>query len=139
MNEGKIVPAEITISLIKNKMAKSGWGEKKFLISGFPRDLENDQGWEDRMEEYVNFEYVVYFEADEQTLNQRCELRSWNLSRKEDNAETLKKRFKHFEEKELPIIEKYTNLGKVKKINALLSIEEVQAEMNKELFEYIIQ
>ena len=39
--EGKIVPVEITVNLIKKAMVKAGWIEKKFLIDGFPRNSEN--------------------------------------------------------------------------------------------------
>lgn len=41
--EGKIVPAEVTVRLLRNAMEKSG--KKKFLVDGFPRDLMNLQCW----------------------------------------------------------------------------------------------
>ena len=39
--DGKIVPVEITVNLIKKAMMKHGWNEKKFLVDGFPRNKEN--------------------------------------------------------------------------------------------------
>ena len=36
--QGKIVPATITCGLIKKVMEKNGWGNKKFLIDGYPRN-----------------------------------------------------------------------------------------------------
>ena len=39
--EGKIVPGEIPVNLIKKAMAKHGWNEKKYLVDGFPRNSEN--------------------------------------------------------------------------------------------------
>ena len=39
--EGKIVPCEIPVNLIKKAMAKHGWNEKKYLVDGFPRNSEN--------------------------------------------------------------------------------------------------
>ncbi len=39
--EGGLVPAEITVNLIKNAMKKKGWSEKLFIIDGFPRNIEN--------------------------------------------------------------------------------------------------
>ena len=36
--EGKIVPVEITVNLIKKAMLKNGWEAQKFLIDGFPRN-----------------------------------------------------------------------------------------------------
>ena len=39
MQEGKIVPSEVTVNLLKKAMEESG--KNKFLIDGFPRNLEN--------------------------------------------------------------------------------------------------
>jgi len=44
IKEGKIVPAEVTVRLLHEAMEKSG--KTKFLIDGFPRNLENLQVWE---------------------------------------------------------------------------------------------
>jgi len=43
--DGKKIPAEITVNLIKNVMIKAGWNEKLFLIDGFPMNLENYEVW----------------------------------------------------------------------------------------------
>ena len=39
IKEGKIVPVEITVKLLKNAMQKSEI--KKFLVDGFPRSVDN--------------------------------------------------------------------------------------------------
>ena len=39
MQQGQIVPSEVTVTLLKNAMIESG--KTKFLIDGFPRNLEN--------------------------------------------------------------------------------------------------
>ena len=41
--EGKIVPAAITVRLLRNAMEASG--KQKFLVDGFPRNLENLEVW----------------------------------------------------------------------------------------------
>ena len=41
IDEGKIVPVEITVNLIKKAMEKNGWNRKKYLIDGFPRNEDN--------------------------------------------------------------------------------------------------
>jgi UMP-CMP kinase len=46
MEDGKIVPVEITCSLLKEEMKENGWNEKYlFLIDGFPRNNDNFDGW----------------------------------------------------------------------------------------------
>merc|ERR1712166_1485071 len=77
--EGKIVPVEITIALILNKMKACGdEGISKFLIDGFPRSEDNYDGW--------------FAEAAGQEV------------RKDDNLESLQKRFATFKEQSLPIV-----------------------------------
>ena len=44
MKEGKIVPQEVTIALLKAAMSKSS--TKKFLIDGFPRKLDQAEIFE---------------------------------------------------------------------------------------------
>lgn len=44
MNEGKIVPSEVTIKLLQKAMVESG--NDKFLIDGFPRNEENRAAFE---------------------------------------------------------------------------------------------
>lgn len=43
IKEGKIVPAEVTIGLLRAAMERSG--KNKFLIDGFPRNPENLSVW----------------------------------------------------------------------------------------------
>lgn len=38
IDEGKIVPSQITIGLLENAMRDIGWEEGRFLIDGFPRN-----------------------------------------------------------------------------------------------------
>ena len=47
MKEGKIVPQEVTIRLLKKAMAKAS--SKKFLIDGFPRKLDQAETFENEV------------------------------------------------------------------------------------------
>lgn len=42
--EGKIVPAEVTVGLLRKAMKESG--KSRFLIDGFPRNPDNLAAWE---------------------------------------------------------------------------------------------
>ena len=39
--EGKMVPGEIPVNLIKKTLVKHEWNGKKYLVDGFPRNSEN--------------------------------------------------------------------------------------------------
>ena len=45
VKEGKLVPVELVLQLVKDKMQELGWAGGKFLIDGFPRGQENWDGW----------------------------------------------------------------------------------------------
>ena len=58
--EGKIVPSEITVSLLARAMEKSGLKEGRFLIDGFPRNIENLSTWEKEMNHRVNVPFMLH-------------------------------------------------------------------------------
>jgi UMP-CMP kinase len=45
IKEGNCVPVEISVNLIKEAMEMHGWSTKRFLIDGFPRNQDNEDGW----------------------------------------------------------------------------------------------
>ena len=40
-------------------------GKSKFLIDGFPRNRDNLDGWNAKMEDKVDFKFVLFFECQE--------------------------------------------------------------------------
>ena len=135
--EGKIVPVEITCQLLKRGMEKQGWGAKRFLIDGFPRNQDNFDGWERVVGEYVDMPFVLFMEADEETMISRIMERSKTSGRNDDNIEALRKRFATFRNESMPIITKYEGMGKVRRIDGLQPIDEVFAEVERTFKDYI--
>ncbi|XP_068676819.1 UMP-CMP kinase-like isoform X1 [Montipora foliosa] len=131
MKEGKIVPVEITISLIEKAMNKNSI--KKFLIDGFPRNDNNLQGWNKVMDGKVYTKCVLFFECTEEECIRRIMERAKSSGRSDDNIESLRKRFHTYETQTLPIIQHYEKLGLVKKIQAIKSPEEVFDEVQNVL------
>ena len=119
IKEGKIVPSEVTIKLLERAMLENG--NDKFLIDGFPRNEENRAAFEDVAK--IEPSFVLYFDCSEEEMERR--LLGRNEGREDDNVETIRKRFKVFQESSLPVIEYYNSKGKVRKIDARRPIEEV--------------
>ncbi len=131
------MPVEITCGLLKKAMERNGWAEKKYLIDGFPRNQDNYDGWVSVMGDSVEVPFIFHFDADEDTLVERIMERSKSSGRNDDNIETLRKRLKTFENETMPIINYYDSQGKCKKINGLQSVDEVFADVIKEVQAYI--
>ena len=69
--QGKIVPVQITVNLIKKAMEKNGWSKKQFLIDGFPRNQDNVDGWEEVLSEHVDMRFVLVLECTEEAMISR--------------------------------------------------------------------
>lgn len=131
ISAGKIVPSEITVTLIKNAMEElSGEkGQTKFLIDGFPRSEGNVNAWMEVVGDKANVESVLFFECPEDTLTSRLLERAKTSGRSDDSIDVIRKRFVTYREESMPIIKMYEKEGKVRKIIADRSIEEVYKEV----------
>lgn len=119
IQEGKIVPSEVTVKLLQRAMQESE--NDKFLIDGFPRNEENRAAFEEVTK--IVPEFVLFFDCPEEEMEKRILNR--NQGRVDDNVETIRKRFKVFVESSLPVIEYYSSKGKVQKIDAAKPVAEV--------------
>jgi UMP-CMP kinase len=88
-------------------MEKQGWNKKKFLIDGFPRNQDNFDGWERVVGSSVEVPFVLFMDADEDTMISRIMERSKTSGRNDDNIEALRKRFKTFHTETMPIVTFY--------------------------------
>jgi UMP-CMP kinase len=115
IRNGQIVPMEITIALLEAAMKESIEKEnkKQFLIDGFPRKMDQAEKFEETV---VEARFVLYFACGEETLLKRLLKRGENSGRSDDNIESIKKRFKVFEETSFPVIEAYEKQDKVRKV-----------------------
>jgi UMP-CMP kinase len=122
---------------MKKAMEKNGWNKKRYLIDGFPRGQENLDNWEKIFGDSVDIPFVVFFEANEDTMIERIIERGKTSGRSDDNAESLKKRFATYNAESVPIVDYFDKKGKVRKINALRSIDEISADVEKAFKGYI--
>ncbi|XP_060207538.1 UMP-CMP kinase 3-like isoform X1 [Lycium barbarum] len=119
MKEGKLVPSDVTVRLLQQAMQEMD--SDKFLIDGFPRNEENVKTFENLAN--MEPEFVLYLDCPQDEMERR--LLSRNEGREDDNIETIRKRFKVFMESTVPAVEYYESKGKVRKVDAGKSIDEV--------------
>jgi len=134
---GKIVPVEITCTLLENAMNKHMQEEGKFefLIDGFPRNEDNLQGWAKQMGDKVDERFCFFFNCSEQTCIDRVMGRAAaaEVKRSDDNIEALRKRFHTYETSTMPIIQHFKSLNKCVEIDAGKSQEEVYEQVQQAL------
>ncbi|XP_009374506.2 UMP-CMP kinase [Pyrus x bretschneideri] len=119
IREGKIVPSQVTVQLIRKEMESSD--NDKFLIDGFPRSEENREAFEQIIGREPNV--VLFFDCPEQEMVKRVLNR--NQGRVDDNIDTIKKRLEIFDELNWPVINHYSKTRKLHKINAVGTVDDI--------------
>ncbi|CAK8575467.1 unnamed protein product [Lathyrus sativus] len=125
IREGRIVPSAVTVKLILRELASGD--SHKFLIDGFPRSEENRIAFERITGSEPNF--VLFFDCPEKEMVKR--VLSRNQGRIDDNIDTMKKRLKVFEALNLPVVDYYANKGKLHRINAVGTEDEVFEQVRR--------
>mmetsp|Transcript_11360 Transcript_11360/g.12698 ORF Transcript_11360/g.12698 Transcript_11360/m.12698 type:complete len:236 (+) Transcript_11360:159-866(+) len=127
---GAIVPAAITVSLLRNAMEAEyeNRGCTKFLIDGFPRSEGNITAWNSTMAKH-HIEFVLNFVCPEEILIGRLLERGQTSGRNDDQIDVIRKRFHTFQKECKPIVEMYEKDNKVRTIASDQPIEDVYNEV----------
>ncbi|KAG8998708.1 UMP-CMP kinase [Tulasnella sp. JGI-2019a] len=139
IREGTIVPMEVTIKLLENAIKDAldkphpnevGWedGRGRFLVDGFPRKMDQAVKFD---EDVCPSSYVIFFRLTEEIMLERLTERGKTSGREDDNEESIKKRFRTFEETSMPVIDYYRQQNKVVDIDASPSVADVYVEVKK--------
>eukprot|EP00854_Cymbomonas_tetramitiformis_P018551 gene18552-22148_t len=124
MKEGKLVPMEVTIGLLKSNMIKSKG--TKFLVDGFPRALDQAKCFEEKVAQCSK---VLFFDCPMDTMIERLMERGKTSGRADDNLTTIKKRLDTFVKQSVPVVDYYSD--KCFKISSVPTPAEVYVEVKK--------
>jgi len=141
IREGRIVPSEVTIKLLENAIREAldiprpgveGWegGKGRFLVDGFPRKMDQAQRFDD---EVCLSAYVLFLSCTEEVMLARLLERGKTSGREDDNVDSIKKRFKTFEELSMPVVQHYRTLNKVVEVDSTRTIEKVYQDLRQQI------
>ena len=135
---GKLVPNEITVTLLRNAMEKvtRTTGKNNFLLDGFPRSLDNLEGWYEIFGREAELPRMLYLECPYAVLEERILGRANHSGRVDDNVESLKLRFDTFKAETLPTIECFKKQGKCVEIDTSQDRQTVYSLVRSSLAEY---
>lgn len=138
IKDGKIVPMEITVALLSNAMAAalaSGAAEDKkadekarFLVDGFPRKLDQATFFEETV---CPSELTLFLNCPEEVMEERLLKRGETSGRDDDNAESIRKRFRVFVETSMPVVRAFEAQGKVVSVEATGKEEDVYGRIRE--------
>lgn len=134
IKDGKIVPMEVTVQLLENAMtdvvSKSKDGKGKFLIDGFPRKMDQAIKFEETV---CPSKFVLFYDCPEEEMQKRLLKRGETSGRSDDNAASIKKRFKTFVETSMPVVDYFRGKDQVIQIVATKTPDEVYKETREKL------
>jgi UMP-CMP kinase len=134
IREGTIVPMEVTVALLSNAMADAlSQGRFKtkparFLIDGFPRKLDQAVFFEETV---CSSRLTLFLNCPEDVLLSRLLKRGETSGRDDDNIESIRKRFRVFEETSMPVVHMFEKQNKVVRIEATGTVEEVYGRIRE--------
>ena len=116
---GDLVPNEIIVKLLKEAMEKitRTTGKNNFLLDGFPRSLNNMDGWYEIFGNDSPLPTMLYFECPYDILEQRILSRAKYSGRTDDNIKSMKQRFDTYKAETLPTVEFFKSKNKCVEID----------------------
>ena len=162
MDDGKLVPDSTIIGIIKDRLAQNDC-QKGFILDGFPRTLPQAEALKELMNSMnKKLDRVISLDVPDSLIVGRitgrrvcnecgasfhvefnpskvedvCDYCSGKLIiRKDDNAETVKSRLEAYHTQTAPLIEFYTDMGVMLKLDGTKEVAQVTEDMFKAIGE----
>ena len=136
MDAGDLVPDEITVAMVKDRLAETD-AKSGFLLDGFPRTIAQAEQLRESLQELGHaLDCVLELVVDEDELVRRLSGRrmlvdgQW-VQRDDDEPETVRHRLQVYREQTAPLSGWYDSEGLLSQIDAIGAVEEVtQRAMN---------
>ncbi|MCW3991319.1 MAG: adenylate kinase [Candidatus Bathyarchaeota archaeon] len=158
MNRGELVPDDIVISIMEERLNKPDT-EGGFVLDGFPRSMRQAMALDRILErQKATLDTLLYVAAKPETIVGRLSLRrscpkcgavyhlrdmppkeegvcdecgSRLIQREDDTEEIILHRFEVYERQTFPILERYQEAGKMEEISGDLDIDQIPAAIEE--------
>ncbi len=152
MDEGKLVPDDIIIGIIKEKLNELK--DRNVILDGFPRTIPQAESLDKMLqEEGKQVDAVILFKIDDKEVIRRLSGRRIDpktgkvyhiefnpppegvevIQRDDDKEEVIKKRLEVYHEQTEPLVEYYKKQNKLFEIDASKPVEEVYNQIKNVL------
>lgn len=120
MSAGNLVPDEVMIGIVEERLAKADVSARGFLLDGFPRTEAQAKALAETLGP-DGIDLVINLDVPLAVVRQRVAGRN----RADDSPEALERRLQDYEEKTVPAVEWFGSTGKLVQIDGVGSEDEV--------------
>jgi adenylate kinase len=126
MSKGQLVPDEVTIGMLKNKVM-ANLDVKGYILDGFPRTIPQAEALDQLMDELgQKISGLVALEVDNEELVKRLLNRGLTSGRADDkDEEIIRNRINVYNEETAPVFDYYEKQNKSTKVEGVGTIEEI--------------
>ena len=126
MDQGKLVPDEVTIDMLKNEVMKQE-NPKGFIFDGFPRTIPQATALDHLLEEmHTEISIMLALDVEEEELKVRLKNRAIVSGRADDaDPEVISKRISVYKNDTAPVKEFYAAQNKFVSINGIGQLDEI--------------
>jgi len=131
-DKGKLVPDEVTIAMVKDRLAQSDM-KAGFLLDGFPRSVPQAQSLDTILRDLeTKLDYVINIAVADDEVRARLLKRATIEGRADDaDPKVIQNRIDTYKNQSEPCIKHYRPAGIVHDIDGLGSIDDVFARIGK--------
>jgi len=130
IKKGEFIPDRTMLRMLRKALGKADL-EKGIIIDGFPRNVKQAKMLDSLLGKMgVGLNHVLYLDLSEDKAKERIMKRAEKEDREDDkDPEVISKRFKTYEKKTSPLIEKYKKSRKLIKIDSSRGSEKVYKQV----------
>jgi len=130
MDRGELVPDEVIIGIIKERLSQPDVKERGFILDGFPRTLKQAEALDQMLKELnMPLDKVIYLNVDDEEIVKRLLARG----RADDTEEVIRNRLKVYREQTAPLIDYYQAKGLLVEIYGVGEIEKITKKIEEAL------
>ena len=130
MDKGELVPDDVIIGIIRERLSQSDVRERGFILDGFPRTLPQAEALDKMLSELgLPLDKVVYLNVDDEEIVKRLLARG----RADDTEEVIRNRLEVYRKQTAPLIDYYSEKGILAEIYGVGEIDEITKKIEESL------
>jgi adenylate kinase len=133
MDRGELVPDEVTIAMIEERLSEPD-AREGFVLDGFPRNLAQAEALDTMLSGIGRgLDAILFFNVPDSVGMERALKRAELEGRSDDTPEAIGKRLEVYHSETEPIVEHYRTTGKLVPLHAERTIDQVWNQISESL------